>query len=453
MSNNVTLMQNHNGLSANPATRNFSLAALLKSTSFVIAARTSGAAFGVLSQFFLAKLFSAEEIGLFFVTTGFAMVLAVICTLGYPMLVAQIAAEAKSTRNSFLLAHFMARARADTMHISAALIFCMLLAICFVSSISLRLQQILFFTALMFPTFALLRLNGSLANAQKRFELGFLPDLFFRPLLLLVFIGVMWLNWGKLSLYIIFIGQIVIGAFLAFWQMYWISGTPKSFDALLGFSEKPRRELTNYWRRRAFPLMAGALFIGVFADLDIVIARLFLDDAQTGIFGLTLKISLFAAFAIQAIHQIVLRDIADALHAVDNCQLHRVIARANALTLIGSVGAALFVMVFGKEVLGFFGEEFKAGFDCLIILMVAQVARAAAGPAVHILALSGHEKSCLPVFLFCLVLLPLGNLVLIGWAGLLGAAVTVLIVSALWSFWLAGIAKSKLGLKTNVVFA
>ena len=200
-------------------------------------------------------------------------------------------------------------------------------------------------------------------------------------------------------------------------------------------------------------MMLIALFISVFADMDIVVSRLFLSDAQTGIFGVCLKISLFVAFGIQVIHQVIQRDIADALHNRNNSQIHKIMARANAPAVAGSIAATIVVAMFGRELLGIFGNEFVAGFTSLAILMFSIVVRAIAGPAAQVLALGGHEKACLPVFAVCMILLVLGNFALIMWLGLPGAAVTVLIVSAVWSIWLAVIAKKKLGLNTCVIFA
>ncbi len=438
---------------AAPPKRRLAPSSLLKSSSLIVGARICGAAIGILTQILLAKLLSAEDVGLFFVVTGLAAVLSIVCTLGYPMLVPRIAAEAAGSQGALLLRSFMRHARKDAAILCVALASMLALAWWMMPWLSPGLRSGLIFAALTLPAFALLRLNGSLANAQKRFSLGFLPDLFVRPVLLLAFVLALWAGWDQLSLEAVFAGHIVIALSLALWQFYKVRGATEATGPRSDIPPKTDGTLTAAWRRRAAPLVIVALFIGVFADLDIVIARLFLDDAQTGIFGVCLKISLFVAFGIQAIHQLILRDTADALHAGDNGRAHRVIARANVLTLAGSVGATLFVVAFGRELLAFFGAEFTAGFECLVILMLAQVLRAAAGPAAHVLTLAGHERTCLPVFVISLVLLLAGNLVLIKAFGLLGAAATVLVVSMLWSVWLAVKAHTILGLKTNILIA
>ena len=450
-------LEKPNNLSDSQVKQKSGLPPLLRSSSMVVAARVFGAVFGIGTQFFLARFLDAEQVGRFFYITGLASVLAVICTMGYPLLAPRIAAMAGAQKNPSLLSGFISRSRLDALMLCAGVISGLLLAAWLLPVTSSGIKSSLFFTALTLPAFAMLRLNGSSANAQRRFTLAFFPDLFFRPMLLFSLVVILWLYWQDWNLTAILIGHIVISAVLAFWQMYKVDRTgvlrEVAAKALQKPQQKPDVELVNSWRRGAVPLVIVALFIGVFADLDIVIIRLFFDDAQTGIFGICLKVSLFVAFGIQAVHQLILRDIADALNSSDTSQVQHVIARANILALVGSIGATLVVVVYGREGLGLFGPEFKAGYESLLLLMMAQVLRAAAGPAVHVLALSGHEKSCLPVFLLCLVLLLVGNFALISVVGFVGAALTVLIVTALWSVWLARLAKKKLGIKTYIIMA
>ncbi len=430
----------------------FTPAALLKSSGMVVSARVCGAAFGILTQILLAKFLGAEDIALFFVATGLAAVLAIVCTLGYPMLVPRIAAEAAQENNAGKLTTFMLQARIDTALLCSLLATGLLLAAWGLPDLSDGSRLSLKFAALTLPAFALLRLNGSLANALKRFGLGFLPDLFIRPLLLLVLVLAAWLIWDRLSIEAVLGGHVVIAAVLAVWQMVRLLSKSKIENQTEIPTRAARKALASNWRRRAAPLVLAALFIGVFADLDIIIAQFFLDDAQTGVFGVCLKISLFVAFGIQAVHQLILRDTANALNAGNEKMVREVISRANALTVLGSIGSALFVVMFGRELLGFFGSEFLIGYQALVVLMLAQVVRALAGPATQILALTGHEKACLPVFVVCIALLVVGNMVMAYWFGILGAALTVLLVFAVWSVWTATIAYRKLGLRTYFGF-
>jgi O-antigen/teichoic acid export membrane protein len=98
--------------------------------------------------------------------------------------------------------------------------------------------------------------------------------------------------------------------------------------------------------------------------------------------------------------------------------------------------------------LRFFGDEFVPGYWCLLILMLAQVGRAVAGPATHVLTLAGREKACLPVFAASLVALVAVNAGLVPFFGINGAAVAVLSVTLLWTVWMAAVARRVLEVNT-----
>jgi hypothetical protein len=112
----------------------------------------------------------------------------------------------------------MGLARKDISIISAFTVFSLLLAAWQLPSLSQELRTSLVFAALTLPAFVLLRLNGSLANALKRFELGFLPDLFVRPLSLLGLVLVLGFVWQTLSIEAVLAGHVVIAITIALWQ-------------------------------------------------------------------------------------------------------------------------------------------------------------------------------------------------------------------------------------------
>lgn len=425
--------------------------ALIRTSSLVVGARVAGAVIGIATQMLLALFLSAEHLGLFFFSTGCAAILSIICTLGYSTLVPKIAAQSAVQTDQSLLQIFMTRARLDAAVLCSGAVGVLIAGALWLPNVSPNTQVSLLFAAFMLPAFAFMRLNGALANALKRFELGFLPELFVRPFGLLLIVLAMGFVWGGMNIHAVLIANVAIASVIALWQSKKVSTGDSVFGSGTSWRLPDYRDLTADWRSRALPLVLAALFIGVFADLAIVVSRVFLSGAETGIFGVCLKISLLVAFAIQAVHQIILRDTADALRGSNVSQLRTIISRANLVTMGGSVVAFWLMYVFGSDLLGLFGEEFRAGYECLILLMLAQVLRAGAGPATQVLTLSGHEKACLPVFAVSILTLLLGNAILVPLLGLTGAALSVVAVFALWPFWVASIAHRKIGLRTALI--
>jgi len=197
-------------------------------------------------------------------------------------------------------------------------------------------------------------------------------------------------------------------------------------------------------------MVVATLFIGVFADLDLLIAGSILNETETGIFGVCIKISMFLAFSIQAVHQVMVRDVANALQSRDRSALGAILFKANLTNLLVSLGAVAGVYLLARHFLALFGPEFVDGGLSLLLLAAAQAIRAAAGPATQILALTGHVRATLPVFAAGLALLFATNLALVPLYGLTGAALAVLIVTAVWSMGLSLLAKARTGLDVAI---
>jgi O-antigen/teichoic acid export membrane protein len=164
------------------------------------------------------------------------------------------------------------------------------------------------------------------------------------------------------------------------------------------------------------------------------------------LFGVAIKIALFVAFAIQTGHQIILRDLGEAILGKDDAAIRRIIAQANGIAIALSSAALGFIVLFGAAFLRLFGQEFVGAYVCLVILMVAQLLRALSGPGAQVLTLMGHEEQSLPAFAAGLLLLVFANIPLARLFGPEGAAAAVLLATIGWTVGLAVATRKKSGI-------
>ncbi len=92
------------------------------------------------------------------------------------------------------------------------------------------------------------------------------------------------------------------------------------------------------------------------------------------------------------------------------------------LIVIGALSVALFAL-FGKSVLGFWGDEFKAAYLILLIISIGQFFNIGTGATGIILIMTGHEKITSRITLISLGLNILLNFILIQQMGIIGAAI------------------------------
>lgn len=433
-------------LFANPA-----VAKLLKTSTLLVGARFVGAGLAFGTQVALARLLGAEALGMFYLALSFAGVLAIVGGLGYPAITARFVAEYRTQDKMQALRVFVTTTRRDTS------LVCLVFLVLFVATLLLWLQGswelklCLFIGALTAPILAFVRLNGALANAYRRFALSYLPDLLGRPALFLGTMGVLVAAQISVTVPQLLGLHLVIVLLVTVWQAVRVhSASP--WDEADGRREPASAETSEptgtLWRRHALPMVVVALFTALFADFAMLVLGPLLPPQDIAIFGVSIKVALLMGFGIQVIHQVSLPDAAD-FHAQGDLEaVRKIVRRANILNTATCLAATLALVLLGEMILGVFGEQFTRGRTCLVILGLSQVLRAAAGPSSQMLTLVGRERDCIPVFATCLVVMAVLSAALASTFGLEGAAVAVLVVTALWTFWLSLIASRKSGVPT-----
>ena len=87
---------------------------------------------------------------------------------------------------------------------------------------------------------------------------------------------------------------------------------------------------------------------------------------------------------------------------------------------------------------------------CVIGLMIAQVIRAAAGPAMQVLMITGNQRSSIPVYVASILLLLVCNVLFVPLFGFMGAAAAVICTTLFWTVSLNLILKRSVGISVSV---
>jgi len=425
-----------------------SLAGRFFTTSSLLSlARVAGAAAGFITQIVLARTLHASALGVFYSVTSLAAVVGLIAAHGYPAIAPRFISRYREQGKPGLIAAFVARARKDAIVYIAVLTAGVLAIALFWPSLSLEARLATAAAALSIPANAVLRLNGSLAMAIRRFALGYLPDTCFRPfvllggVLLLIALGVtLTASNVTLLLTVVFI-VIALGQYL-----------PLRKDLPRGKAQDAPPRLVKIWRREAKPLILVALFTFFFADVDILIVTPLLASADTAIIGLCLKLALLVGFAVQVAHQVVVPDLADAHARKEHGAIRGVALKALGFPLAVTIAAIVVVAFWGETFLALFGPEFTGGKIPLLILLGCQLVRVLFGPNVPLLTVIGAQRQNAALSVSALVVLAVSNLVLAPAYGVLGAAIAVAIATVYWLGASSLVLARLSGLRTDAVF-
>lgn len=412
-----------------------------RTSILVTSARLGGAGIAILTQLLVARTVGAEGLGAYYLALSALALLSMFGSLGLPWIVPGIVAEQgeKGTNAHGLFALARREAGMASLGLTAlALGFVWLLPF-----VAADLRWPLTVAIVAVPATTQMRMNGALANAQRRFVLAYLPELLLRPLLVFVaavvwmFVAPLWAVPGVLAVNLLATAGLGLGQ-----NALLHAGQTEHSGAQARRAARPQYA---QHRRAALPMVAATLFLAIFADLDIMIAGLFLDAHHLGLFSAALRISMFVGFFIQAGHQIVVRDLADAFLAKDNESLRVVIGKTNWINLAVSGGALIGTVLAGPFVLSLFGPDFVSAYPILVVLVAAQMVRAAMGPGVQVLAIVHQTGRSAPVFVAAALVLFAGNGLLIPLWGMMGAALAVIVTTLLWTLWVGILATQAAG--------
>src|SRR5262249_7295475 len=117
------------------------------------------------------------------------------------------------------------------------------------------------------------------------------------------------------------------------------------------------------------------------------------DTRDAGIYALAFNISLVVILPRIAVNALLAPTISDLFIRNDHAALRAIVAKAASWSLLGATCMALPLLVLAQPVLSLFGQDFVAGVPPLRILVIGQVMAAATGSQLHLMTMTGRERS------------------------------------------------------------
>lgn len=409
-------------------------------------ARLVGAAAGFLSQVLLARILSAEDLGVFFAATSLAALAGLAVTQGYPGVIQRFVTRYRERGRARLLSAFVWQVQTETTFLTIALTLAMVAVGLLWPRLSADRTLAIIGIALCTAAASSLTVYAALASAERRFDLALLPETLVRPVIFLPLILV------SVSLGIGLTAGTAIALYASLTAVLaWVQYT-RIAPAIPAAEKVGDLRLARRWRGEARLFALAILFATSFADLAILLSSPFLGPARLALFGVALKTSLLVGFAVQVSHQLALPDLAQAHEQSDSPGIDRALWQATAFPSIVTGGALISAGVGGEWFLAMFGQEYTAAKWPLFILLLSQFLRAVAGPGQSLLMLKGAQITNAAICVICTVALAVSNAALVPLWGIYGASIAVLITVALWFGASGYILSSRNGMRVDLLF-
>ena len=309
-------------------------------------------------------------------------------------------------------------------------------------------KRALFFAVLVaVPILTAIRHGGGLAHAMSWLGIAALPNNVVRPVLLLAVVAAAWRFGADMSAVEVVAAQVLVMLPILLWQS---SVLRRRFAD--SRSEAPCAD-PRAWLGVSFPLMLVTLFTGFFPEVNIAVIGQLIGDSELGIFFVGLRVAWLLAFVVSAVDQALVPQISRQYAEGDLDAVARGLARAAALKMFGVGAAALVLGFFGDRVLAVFSadNEYALAYRPMMILVAAQLAISAFGPASKLLSITGHHKVALKLTVVGLALTVLGQALIVPTWGLEGAAAVVLVVLFVVSFAMRSVCIRAIGVDTSIL--
>jgi O-antigen/teichoic acid export membrane protein len=396
-------------------------------------ARLAGAGFGFLSQLMLARAFPPYEVGIAFLAISITTFVSLLITGGYHTIGLTYLARFQAFGRSSLITAFLSAARRDM--VVLAIIAVIAASLFLFAPADKGVVAASFWGTLAAVPLAAIRLNNSAANAQKRFALSYAPDFVFRPGLLLILLGGLWLFGATQSAMPVLWALPVIALAVAVGQAV-LLGADNAWKPAA-----PRVDMRKYYRSRAVAMLAVTIVSGATADVVVMIGGLFLVPEDVAVLGVAIRVAALVGFFALASQQFVLRDLVGALSGGQRGSVDRVLRRTNLSSIAIMAASLLVVLVIGPWILALFGPHYADAYWPLLVFLVAQSVRVLGGMNAQLLALGGHQLRSAMLCVMALLMLVVGAAALAPIWGIMGIALATLAAELFWAIGLGFLAQ------------
>lgn len=392
-------------------------------------------------NWYLAKVLGAKDYGIFTYSFSWVFFFGAFTSFGYTSVVKRHIARYKAEKKAPHIKGLLLQGVGVTL-VFSFVVSLLFFIITYFLNIQPNLKYFLQISIWALPIFALLLTFQAVFIGLKKVELSFLPEKLIRPLLLLIaaFIAVSYFNFNLTkSVYFNILAFTISLLFaLVFFIKFYTSIKQKAeFD-------------TKNWKKAGLVFFLTSMVLAINARADILLLGIFGHTADVGIYNIAVKFAQFISLPLFIANSILSPYISE-LHNNNKKDLALLIKKIIRIVFVLSFIATIIYFIFGNHILGYFGEEFKIGFWCLIILTLAQLFNVFVGPVGNILSMSNFEQLVLKSMIISTIINLILNLTLIPLYGINGAAISTAVGMAIWNLILFILVKKKLNINPSVI--
>lgn len=415
------------------------LAQLVAGKAFLV--RVASAGLALVSQVFLARWMGSFEFGIFIYAWTWVLMIGALSDLGLSSAARRFIPEYAENKALDRLRGFLAGSRWLSVAIATAIGAFGALGVWLLSP---HLDQYsvapLYLACAVIPIYGLVQTQAGIAQSYDWPNLALMPFFVWRQLAMTALMGAAYLMGAPTGAVIAMIVAAVTTWAVTLGQMVVLNRRLKAKVPAGPKTYEPR-----VWLATSFPIFIVEGFYLLLTYVDILALEHYRSPDEVAVYYAGARLLAIVAFVYFAIAGATTHKFTEYHISGDSKRLASFFAETIKWTFWPSLAVCAGILVFGKPLLGLFGENFESGYTVMFILSVGVLARAAVGPAERLLNMLGERKQCAAIYAGAFVINLVLCIVLIPRMGIEGAGISMSTALVVESILLYLVAKRRLG--------
>jgi len=417
---------------------------IFKGSIITFSARIIAMVLALLANVIVAKYYGAKIIGVLALVTSFLTISGLFVTVGLNTSLLRLIPE-QLEKNNLLGASAIFWLSVKIVSIAGFLVS--LIAWFNVPFIANKLfknnelEHWLYLSVLLIIIMNISAINGAAIRALKEIQL-FAALQLFKSLFSITFLVVttFWFYNLYNPFYTYFI-SLIIGAFASVFIVLRLFNRRPPLGQLKSALECNSLDII----KTSWPMFLTSAMYLVVSQTDIVMLGAMTKPEDVGVYAIVMKLGLAVNFILTSINMVLGPKFAELYYRDDISGLASVAKKSSKLIVYCTAPFLLVLILLGKPILGFFGDEFISGYTALYFIALGQFVNAICGSVGYFMNMTGNQKVfCRIVFSGALLNIVL-NVLLIPLYGITGAAIASLLSVCLWNIVTLIFIKNKFG--------
>ena len=367
------------------------------------------------SQVALARMLGAGAFGSYIYALNLSQLVAAPCDLGASSAAVRYVPEYTATADDELLAGFL-----RTLHVVPLALSCAVAAIGAALVVTLGAgpvdTHLALLALLVVPLSVVSSVYTSVTQGFHRIVWAYVPSLVLQPFILIAVAAAVFVAVGEFGSATAMVVTLASFGAAVVVQLVLVR------QASAVVRHRRRRFAFRRWFSVSLPLLVTNLVDLVFQRVDVLMIGLMVDAKAAGIYAVAFRTATLATIFQVAMTTAIAPRISELHWSGRRRELEEALLAAVRLVLVPSVILTAILVGFGRQILGTFGHDFRAGWAALAVYSVGQLISVSCGPVGWFLNLTGGHRTAAWINSATALVAFVGYLVLIPPFGLVGAA-------------------------------